>query len=256
MAWLEDEDPTEHDVTRLEWDQGERIIVLHNHVVLDGYEGTEEPLRIRLHQDVLNATEDLVEALGVPGTVVPFSRGPGLQLATILGLAAKLGIVEQTGIPLPVDITHLEIDQILTLLTGFFPDVLGFDWAGFNENPAGLRILLPLLQDPGPTDEWLLSWECPDDLFHDGFPSGPGGLLCGVEELVDSPHFTGTPWEMNADDHVTKLPYLIWEDPTLGGLVYVDAAWDDGGVPDWQSPDNQRLNTGIHIWLDAIMGFL
>jgi hypothetical protein len=255
VAWLEDEEATEQDVTRLEWEGGERILVLHNRVTLDGYEGTEEPLRVRLTDDVLEATAALVAALDEPGTVVPFSRGPGLQLATILGLAAKLGIVDQMGISLPVDITHLEIDQIHTLLAGFLPDALGFDWAGFHQVPAGLRALLPLLRDPD-DGSWLLSWECPDDLWHDGFPSGPGGLLCGDKELVDGPHFPGTPWEMDANGHVTKLPYLVWQDPTLSGLVSVDAAYLDGGAPDWQAPDNTGMNTGLHLWLDAIMGFL
>jgi len=256
VAWLEAEEPSEQDVTRLEWDQGERIIVLHNRVVLDGYDGAEEPLRVRMSDDILDATAELVAALENPGTVVPFSKGPGLQLATILGLAAKLGIVDQMGISLPVDITHLEIEQILTLLVGFFPDVLGFDWAGFQQHPAGLRVLLPLLKDPDDPDSWLLSWECPDDLWHDGFPSGPGGLLCGDKELVDSAHFTETAWAMDPNDHLTKLPYMVWEDPTIGGLVYVDGAFDDGGAPDWQAPDNQGLNSGLHLWLDSIMGFL
>lgn len=218
VAWLEAEAPTDQDVTRLEWEQGERIIVLHNRVVLDGYEGIEEPLRIRLTDDVLEATAGLVAALDEPGVVVPFSEGPGLQLATILGLAAKLGIVDQMGISLPVDITHLEIDQILTLLVGFFPDVLGFDWAGFHQAPAGLRVLLPLLQDPAEAGAWLLSWECPDDLWHDGFPSGPGGLLCGDKELVDSAHFEGTPWEMDPNGHMTKLPYS-------SGRIRPSAVW-------------------------------
>ncbi len=256
VAWLEAEEPSEQDVTRLEWDQGERIIVLHNRVVLDGYDGAEEPLRVRMSDDILDATAELVAALENPGTVVPFSKGPGLQLATILGLAAKLGIVDQMGISLPVDITHLEIEQILTLLVGFFPDVLGFDWAGFQQHPAGLRVLLPLLKDPDDPDSWLLSWECPDDLWHDGFPSGPGGLLCGDKELVDWAHFTERGWAMDPNDHLTKLPYLVWEDPTIGGLVYVDGAFDDGGAPDWQAPDNQGLNSGLHLWLDSIMGFL
>jgi len=256
VAWLEDEDSSDQDVSRLEWDAGERVIVIHNRVVLDGYEGVEEPLRVRMTQDILDATADLVAALETPGEVVPFSVGPGLQLATILGIAAKLGIIDQMGISLPLDITHLEIDQILTLLSGFLPDVLGFDWAGFHEHRSGLRALLPLISDPADPDGLLLSWECPGDLWHDGFPSGAGRLLCGEATLVDSPHFEDTPWEMAADGHLTKLPYMIWEDPTLAGLVYVDATWPDDGPPDWQAPDNLLLNTGLHLWLDAFMGLL
>ena len=145
---------------------------------------------------------------------------------------------------------------IRTLLGGFFPDVLGFDWAGFHQVPSGLRVLLPLLQDPVDDETWLLSWECPEDLLHDGFPSGSGGLLCGDVELVDAPHFVGTPWEMDADGNVTKVPYLVWEDPTLGGFVYVDAAWKEDGGPDWQIPDNQQLNAGLHLWLGPLLGLL
>ena len=253
-AWIETEDATEQDVTRLEWDGADRILVLHNRVVLEGYEGTEEPLRIRLTDELLDATAALVDALDKPGTVVPFSAGPGLQLSTILGLAAKLGIVEQMGISLPVDISHLEIDQILVLLTGFMPDTLGFDWAGFHQNPAGVRFLLPRLADPDDPGKYLLEWECPDDIRANGFPSGTGGLLCGDAELVDGPHFVGTPWEMPADGHVSKLPYMVWDDPTIGGLVAVDVAFGTDEPPDWQVPDNALLNLGLHTWLDGLMG--
>ena len=253
-AWIEAEDSTENDVTRLEWDGGDRILVLHNRVVLEGYEGTEEPLRIRLTDDLLDATAALVDALDTPGTVVPFSEGPGLQLSTILGLTAKLNIIEQMGISLPLDITHLEIDQILVLLTGFMPDTLGFDWATFHQNPAGIRVLLPLLTDPNDPDKYLFEWECPDDIRANGFPSGTGGLLCGDAELVDSPHFVGTPWEMPADGHVSKLPYMVWDDPTIGGLVAVDVAFGIDEPPDWQIPDNALLNLGLHTWLDGLIG--
>ncbi|MBM4372272.1 MAG: hypothetical protein FJ098_11500, partial [Deltaproteobacteria bacterium] len=257
-AWIEDESPAADDVSFLEWDGGDRYLVLRNRVVLEGYEGTEEPLRVRLTDDVLTWTAELVASLGEPGSVVPFSRGPGLQLATILALAAKLGIVEQMAIPLPVDITHLEIDQIHTLLTGFLPDVLGFDWAGFHEGPAGLRLILPRFTDPkNPSGGWLLEWECPADLIHEGFPSGTGGLLCGDgAELVDAPHFVGRPWELPADGQVTKMPYMIWDDPTLGGLVYVDQAFGTGAATDWRAPDNTLLNFGVHRWLDTILGLL
>ena len=255
-AWIEAEDATEQDVTRVEWDGGERILVLHNRVALEGYEGTEEPLRIRLTDELLDATATLVDALDTSGTVIPFSEGPALQLSTILGLAAKLGIIEQMGISLPVDITHLEIDQILVLLSGFLPDILGFNWAAFNQNPAGVRVLLPRFVDPDDPDRYLLEWECPDDVRANGFPSGPGGLLCGDAELVDAPHFAGTPWEMPADGHVTKLPYMVWEDPTIRGLVAVDAAFGTDEPTDWQVPNNAALNLGLHTWLDGLMGLL
>ncbi len=242
------------------WDGDDVVLVVHNQVDFATLE--EVPLEIAFSPELIESSKALLEQMQLPGQVVPFSAGPAIQLGTLLGLAARLDVLKFMPVEIPLDVSGLQPGQVTTLLVLMFQDSVGFDYGTLASQPTGLRTLLPLLMkspDPqGPADFWM-EWECPGETAGTGAPLAAKGFLCTQEsELVDAPHFDGTPHEMAADGYPSPLPYLVWEDPSWSGFLAVDHHFPPMGTgdPEFVEPDLSMANTALHLWLKQLVGLL
>ena len=225
---------------------------------------TEEPelLAITFEQELLDRTEDFIDRMETPGEFVPFSGSGALQLGTVLGFAAKLDLLRFMPVTIPIDLSNLEPGQIVALLTLFLSDAIALDFGSFFQHPTGLRTFLPrLLKVPNPAgpEDFLMEWECPDEIGEGGTPAGTGAFLCSAEaELVDAPHFVGTSFEIPADGLASPMPYMVWDDPTWAGLLAVDELYlENGGDPaSFVSPDLLLTNLGVRLWIESLLGLL
>ena len=142
------------------------------------------------------------------------------------------------------------------LLKNLLPSALALDWGTFHQHPVGLRALLPLIAGVG-EGEFLFEWECLGEIAELGQPGAAAGLVCTKPAtLVDAPHFVGTPYEIAADGVPSRLPYLVWEDPTWGGLVFVDPTRVAGATdvdPGYAPADNRTLNLAVHALIGGIL---
>ena len=215
----------------------------------------EQEIRLELAPEILAGLDAVSASVAEPGKVVPFSEGMqpmlGLVLSTMLELGL-LGDLEIAGIALPMDtFTAADLSQ---LLGGFIGAVSGQDFGSFYANPVGLRFLFPVMTagDSLGSNHFLVEWECPGDIGDTGLPSGWQGLLCGADaELVDAPHFVGTPWEIPADGYLSTMPYFAWEDPTLNGLMHADLSTVLEGQPEGFQPTEA---TTINIVVAELLG--
>jgi len=248
------------DVTRLEAEGGDLVLVVRNAVDFPGED--EHEVRIRLAAELLQRTEELVAAMETPGATVPFSKGPGLQLGTVLGLFNKFGVLSFLPVEIPIDLSGLEPGQAVALLTMFFQDSVAFDYGALFGNPIGLRTFIPSMEATPESQGGIgfqMEWECPDETAETGLPLAAKGFVCSKEaELVDLPHFVGTDSEIDADGDPPPLPYLIWADPTWGGFL---AVADDPLAPvsdstQYVSPTLQSTNLAVHLWLKSFVALL
>ncbi len=225
---------------------------------------TQEPevLAIAFDQELLDLTEDFIERMEIPGEYIPFSQSGALQLGTVLGFATKLDLMRFMPIEIPIDLSNLEPAQVVALLTLFLGDAIALDFGTFFQNPTGLRTFLPrLLKVPNPAgpEDYLMEWECPDEIGEAGTPAGAGNFLCSAEaELIDQPHFVDTDFDIAADGLASPLPYMVWDDPTWAGLLAVDEFYvENGGDPaSFISPDLYWTNLGIRLWIESLLGLL
>lgn len=256
--YLDGEEQSEDDVTSLEFEQGDRILVVRNYSWFEDGQQHEEPMRIRMTEQMLQLSRNLVSAVEQEEPL-PFSQSMGLQLATILGIAVKLELISKMGISLPLDISHLEIDEIHTLLTGLLPDSVAMNWGLFQKNPKGIRVILPLLTNTGTDLEGsVMEWECPAELAeNDGHPAALSGFMCSKgADLTDGPHFLGTEYELAQDGFKSRMPYMIWDDPTINDFILVDENFGTGEPASFVEPDLGLLNMGLHRWLAQILGLI
>ncbi len=236
--------------------------VLYVNERVDFHTQIPEVLAIEFEQPLITATEVFLERMETPGDFVPFSQSGALQLGTVLGFATKLDLLQFMPVTIPIDLSNLEPAQVVSLLSLFLNDAIALDYGTFMQAPAGLRSFFPLLvkvPEPSSPDDYWMEWECPDDISEGGTPQGTGKFLCSdTAELVDGPHFEGTPFEIPADDVASPLPYMVWEDPTWSGLLGVDELFAEtsDGPASYISPDLFWTNLAIRSWASALLGLL
>jgi len=161
-------------------------------------------------------------------------------------------------------------------------DAFAFDFGSFFANPVGVRDLLPVWRsdlDPE-KNNFLLEWDCPNDLDEVGFPKGDFGLFCPVTwdcpedqnplsdmfdlyyygensnhtlctmktNLTDLPHFEGEIFRAKGvtlimvDGNTSVIPYVPFPDPMFNKLLYLRDS--QGGY--FALPTNQSLNNFLH----------
>ncbi len=243
---LMDEDNREGDIST--WLPKKMCVAIHNQAYVDdNAELKTKPLLICGGDDFLEDTQNLVEALKGDSKIVHINDGLMLQLSTLLHIGAKLGIIDSFGIKLPIDAGAFKIEQLKGMLAAMLNLQLGFDFAKFNKTPTGLRVVMPAIKWDGKdpyTAKLLIEWECPDEVAaNGGVPKGKGSLMCSADaKLEDSAHFVGTPYEIPADGKPSRAPYIAWEDPSFGGLLYVNTNDDPKKPPKWEKATNYTLN--------------
>jgi hypothetical protein len=240
---------------------GNPVLVVRNQV--DFHSQVEKAVEITFDQELINLSSDLLDHMQEPGYFVSFAEGPALQLGTVIGFAVKLDLIRFAPFAIPIDLSNLEPAQVVALASMFLSNSVGFDYGTLFANPMGLRSLLPTFAPPGETadtNSLLMEWECPEELAeNNGVPAGSAGFICTPEaELVDGAHFSGTDFAMEPDGLPSRLPYLVWEDPTWGGFLGVDELYqENGGNPaSFVTPDLELTNLGIHLLLKNLLGLL
>ncbi len=224
-------------------DGGGYVLHVYGRAVLDatGVLTGEEPIDFELPHELLGGFDAISESVATPGAPVTFEDGPrhvlGLLLYTMVE-TRMLGDIKLGSFTLSPGL--LSAQDISDLLGTFIGPVFAFDFGTFYENAVGLRALLPRPEpgEGGFGDGLFLSeWECPDDLDANGLPTGWQSFVCPKDAtLTDAPHFVGTPDELPADGYTPRLPYMVWEDPTLNGLLYVNLSGVLADAPDAYVP--------------------
>ena len=183
-------------------------------------------------------------------------------LGSIVAVVNAYGMLDLLGLDLGLgDAATPEV--VASFLGTFLPKGAALNFGAFFADPTPLRGLLPTWTSDKPRRENTLymEWECPGELEDDGAPNGSGGLLCAATDaengLVDSAHFVGTANEQPADGVLLQTPYFVWQDPTLGGLLYIDPPQlglegSAGFVPSTQA----GTNVFVGALVDGIMSFV
>lgn len=248
---------TDH-VTAYDQSGSNTLILFRNKVVPKDL--SEKQISLKFSANLIQDMKDLLVAMETEGSVVPWSKGPAVQLGTAVALLQAVGIMDYVPIELPVDISTFGPDQMVGILRTFLNDAFGFDYTSFFAHPAGLRAFLPkFFMEVNGEERMLVEWECPEELAaNGGKPTGKGSLFCSEEAvLTDAAHFAGTPYEMPADGVATPLPYLIFVDPTWSTFLRVAEGAGTGTLgPGWLVPDQDLMNKGLHEFMKGIMGLL
>lgn len=228
----------------------------------DGETPFEEPWYLILSDTTLQAFRDASRSILTPGGPVTLHGAVLPVLSTVLVGFVRVDLLDILGIEMPggLDLAALEADELLGVLTALMPNVMAFDWGTFFSTPVGLRAWLPAVTSDRPLmqNTILASWECPDDLATDGFPSGALRMLCKEGVLVDGPHFPDTPFATQADGILSPFPVLAFPDPTLHGLAYVDLAGTDGNrdASTYSRATGTTLNAALASLLADILKLL
>lgn len=237
-------------------------IVVSNVARLDPETGLVEETELRSGFPVeLQETFERVSAsFDQPGVLVPFRTEVLPILATVLGAALHLGLLDSLLGSLPIDLRVLDHAGLTQALDLFLPLPLALDPGTFFAQPAGLRVILPQVEDAEPP-RFVAEWECPGDLDETGYPSGSLRMLCAEgAELLDLPHYLGEPWELQSDGWLARTPYLVWEDATLNGLLWVDQdaldLFDPEHPGQFAPADLRSLNAALAVGLAPLLNLL
>ncbi len=242
-------------------DDGVRVVMNATvRVDPDTGERVEDELRAEFSPELEATFLKVSSSFAQPGALVPFREEVLPILASILQVALQYGLLSSVVDSLPIDprvLDHAGITQALDL---FLPLPVALDPGTFFVEPAGLRVVLPQVEDGSPP-RFVAEWECLADLDEAGYPSGSLRMLCGEEaELSDLPHFLGEPWETEADGWLARTPYLRWDDPTLNGLLWVDQEAIELAAPDAPgrfAPATLRtLNAAVAVGLAPLLNLL
>lgn len=220
-------------------DGGGYVLHVHSRAALDdaGVLAGEEPIDFEIPREMLEGFDAVSTSVANPGTLVTFEEGPRYVLGLMLYAVVEtriLGDIKLGSFSLTPGL--LSASDIADLLGTLIKPVLAFDLGTFYQTPVGLRIILPRPESGGSgfgDGKFLTEWECPDDLDGDGLPTGWQSFVCPKDAaLVDAPHFQGTPDEIAADGYTPSMPYMVWDDPSMGGLLYVNLHSVLDGAPD------------------------
>ncbi len=167
------------------------------------------------------------------GAALDFRAKLSPVFSGLLSLAAGYRLIDFLGFDLGLGdaITPKVIENLLKLV---IPAGAGMDFGTYFADPIPLRKILPQWtsdQPKGKNKLWM-EWECPSETADDGMPDGKGTFLCKASKecsggaadacLLDAAHFAGTPQEQPADGIALGSPYFVWQDPTIGGLLYIN----------------------------------
>lgn len=223
----------------------------------------ESPFSLLLSDATLGGFAQASYSILTPGAKVTLHGGVLPVLGTIAVVLVRSGLLATFGVSLPdfLDLTVLEVDDVVAVLQGLLPNVMAFDWGEAFERPAGARVWLPAVTTDGllMDNRMIVEWECPDDTAATGYPTGSFGMLCEKgATLTDGPHFADTPYAITADGTASGVPVLAFDDYTLNGLVFVDldgeAGSDDAST--YGPADGTSLNAAIAALLGPILQLL
>ncbi len=220
----------------------------------------ETPWALALSEATLAGFAQASNSILTPGAKVTLHGGVLPVLATIAVVMVRSGLLDTFGISLPdfLDLTVLEVDDVVAVLQGLLPNVMAFDWGGAFERSAGMRVWLPAVTTDGllMDNRMIVEWECPDDTAATGYPTGTFGLLCkSGAALADAAHFQDTSFAIAADGKASGVPVLAFHDYTLNGLVFVDLAGVSGSddASTYVPADGTSLNAAIAALLGPIL---
>lgn len=238
---------------------GSTLIIKFSNKVL-AKDLSEKVISLKFSEGLIADMRALLQAMETPDAVVPWSKGPAIQLGTAIALLQAMGIMDYIPIDLPVDISSFGPDQLVGLLRTLLSDAFGFNYTAFFASPAGLRSFLPIFSEKiDGVDRFLVEWECPEELAaNGGKPLGKGDLACSdAAALTDLAHFEGTPYELAADGVTTPLPYLVFGDPTWSNFLRVaEGVGTETPGPGWLVPDNDLMNKGLHEFMKGLAPLL
>jgi hypothetical protein len=219
--------------------------------------------------EVVAAAADMRTHITDGGGPLSFDGPLSTVISSLITLPIGFGLLDWFGLDikeaLGFDYDMITPDLLESLLTGVLKlNVVAIDLHAYYEAPIGLRDMLPAwTTDLGDmSNRFYIEWECPAELEDDGLPDGSGSLLCaGADEtLVDGPHFVGSDYEIIADGHTVGSPYIALQDPTFGGMLYVDPKkLKLEGYPEepqWQQADQLSANAALAKILAGIMSFV
>jgi hypothetical protein len=220
----------------------------------------EEPMEFVLTEDLMEGLHQASDSLLNPGQPVTLHGSLVPALALILATTTESNLLAVFGIELPagLDLSALEVPDIAAILKGLLPNVLAFDWGGWFDEPAGLRSLLPATTGGTPSSI-VASWECPEDVRPDRYPTGSFRMLCAAgSTLEDKAHFEGTAYETTPDGTAGALPLFGFPDPTGNGLFLVDLEGAAGSrdASTYEPATNTTLNAAISALLAGILALL
>jgi len=221
----------------------------------------EEDIVFHFTDDILQALGDASDSIEDNGDPVTLHGAILPILAVMLSAASQCGVLDAVGLELPIDLGAFEIPGVVALLQSLLPNVMAFDWGEFFKEPVGLRAWLPAITEGMGVfeDTVIVEWECPDDLDEHGYPSGSLGLLCGSDaELIDSSHFQGSQYEIEADGIASGFPVFAFPDPTLNSLAMVDLDGEEGSTDSstFELADGSSLNAALAKLLDGILALV
>ena len=216
--------------------------------------------------NTLTAANALMDQIENGGDPVPMDSTIMPLISSAAVLAIGFGFMDFIGFELPVDESIITPDLLITIINGFVSfDVVALDFNSYYGAPKALREMLPAwTNDEGVGDfdnHLYVEWECPEETADDGYPDGAGTFLCsgGEETLVDSDHFKDTPYEIEADGKTVPSPYIAMQDPSFGGLLYVDLVglgFREGEDPYWREADQKTFNAALGKVLSKILGLI
>ncbi|MCX5868523.1 MAG: hypothetical protein NT009_13790 [Proteobacteria bacterium] len=146
-------------------------------------------------------------------------------------------------------------------MTTIIPDVIQFDFGKFMHDPPArfIRLILPAVvkvkddngniiydQKGDPILKLLLEYECTD--------LADNSLWCPYPETItSSAHFIGTDYQIADDGIKNPLPYISSQDPSLGGLLYLNLNSLD---PSLDNSFHQPTSYEFNYFLGKVIGGL
>ncbi|RJO65821.1 MAG: hypothetical protein C4523_15275 [Myxococcales bacterium] len=169
-------------------------------------------------------------------------------LASMAIMPIAFGLLDAFGFDLGLDPQIITPSLLATLVTSFVDlDLIAIDLHAYLQDPKPLREMLPVwsTDKPGFENTMMMEWECAPEEMVDGHPIE--GFSCKTEEtMVDAPHFVGTAYEIAADGKTFTSPYTAYQDPTFGGILYVNVpkleAQGYPASPEWRAADQFLIN--------------
>ena len=143
-------------------------------------------------------------------------------------------------------------------ITTVIPDAIQFDLGKFMHAPPQqyLRLILPAtVKDNSvnpPTYKLLAEYECDDSTL------AANSLWCPYPwGITSTAHFIGTAYEIKDDEVKNTLPYLSSQDPSLGGLIYLNlSSLDSSFANEWKQPTSFEFNYFLAKVVGGLLGGL